>query len=210
MKNDINSLSDEALAAQFKFGRDVEAFNVLHNRYRGRILNYLRRGLGNYQRAEELTQEVFIKVYRSLPRIRRIDNIRAWIYAVAHNCLRMEYRKMKRQPIRVVSLNSLFVKNDGEEINIHDFIANHKRDPNRIFRQKNLEVKIQNALMRLSPELREVLILCVIQGESYLEAARTLNIPRGTVSTRLIRARNKFNQALGIKPGQSINEFVNE
>ncbi|MFH1037820.1 MAG: RNA polymerase sigma factor [PVC group bacterium] len=210
MERDRQTITDEALAAQFKFGRDMEAFNSLHKRYRVRILNYLCRCLGDYQRAEELTQEVFMKVYGGIPRLRSIENISRWIYKIAHNFSRMEYRKRKRRKLSMVSLDSLFVKNDGEEINVHDFIANHKRDPDRIFRQKHLEVKIQTALMQLSPELREILVLCVIQGASYLEAAETLNIARGTVSTRLIRARKKFNQALGIKPGQSASEVINE
>ncbi len=210
MQPDRQKITDEALAAQFKSGRDIGAFNALHERYRVRILNYLCRCLGDYQRAEELTQEVFIKVYRGIPRLRSIENISNWIYKIAHNFSRMEHRSRSRRKLKMVSLDSLFIGRNGERIDVHDFIANHKRDPNRIFRQKNLEVKIQTALMALSPELREVLVLCVIQGASYLEAARILNIARGTVSTRLIRARKKFNEALGLQPGQTAEGFLND
>ena len=196
--------SDETLVSRFKFDGDMEAFDLLHNRYRKSILNYLCRYVGNYQKAEELTQETFIRVYRHLPNFKPTGKVSGWIYAIATNLARMEFRRAGKHK-GTVSMNALFSK-DGEEIGMEDFIPNHRKRPDRIARAQEIERRIQEGIAALPEKFRQVFILCTIEGFSYREASRALEIGEGTVCSRLVRARKKFALALGLEPGKPISD----
>ena len=198
-----NIPSDETLVARFKFDRDMEAFDLLHDRYRQAVLNYLCRYVGDYQKAEELTQETFIRVYRHLPDFQQTGRVSGWIYAIATNLARMEFRREKKHQ-GTVSMNALFTR-DGEELELEDFIPNHRRRPDRIARAKEIAVRVQEGIEALPEKFREVFILCALEGFSYREAAGALKIGEGTVCSRLVRAKKKFAEALELAPGKPIS-----
>jgi len=194
--------SDNDLVTRFKADREMEAFNLLHQRYRQAILNYLCRYLGDYQKAEELTQETFIRVYKHLPDFKQTGKVSSWIFAIATNLGRMEFRRQGKYR-GTVSMNSIFSK-DGEIIDLENFIPNHRRRPDRIARAQEIERRIQEGLRALPEKFRQVFILCAIEGLSYRQVSGILKIGEGTVCSRLVRAKKKFARALGLAPGKSI------
>ncbi|MFH1038699.1 MAG: sigma-70 family RNA polymerase sigma factor [PVC group bacterium] len=196
MNQEALTVSDSVLVARFQFDGETEAFNILHRRYRTRILNYLYRYLRNYHRAEELTQETFIRVYRNLPGFKMTGKVSSWIYTIATNLARMEVRKKK---LGEVSSSGLFTK-EGEEINLLDSIPNHTKRPDRVAQAREIEMRVQKTIAAMPEKYREVFILCAIQGLSHEEAATTLHLRMGTAWSRLHRARKIFARELGINP----------
>ena len=196
-------LSDETLIAQIRCDGDRDAFNLLHQRYRPRVLNYLFRFLGNFERAEDLTQIVFIKVYGGIPKLVSLENIPGWIYRIAGNFARMEFRRRRRhRSEEALSLNSLLPGKDGKTIELADIIGSDFYRPDWIIQRRNLEAKVERAILRLAPALREVLILCIFQGLSYRKVAEILNIRSKTVGTRLFRARRSIGEYMNSTPDE--------
>lgn len=97
-------MSDEDLMAQFQAGT-VEAFDILVSRYKDPLANYLYRFLGDPKEVEDLLQETFMRVYRNRHSYRRIAKFSTWLYTIAGNLARSEYRKRKRR--RLYSLQSV-------------------------------------------------------------------------------------------------------
>lgn len=178
----LERLSDEELITKAQKG-DKKAFEMLHERYRNRILNYIYRLTGNYGVAEELTQETFFKIYCNLTNYKS-QNVGGWIYTIAHN-ITLNELKRKRHQITI----SLYepIAEDGQEI--IDTISSNLPSQAELFAQKEMEEKIQRALNNLPHKYREVVVLCAIQGLSYQEAAKILNCDSRTVGVRLFRAR---------------------
>jgi RNA polymerase sigma-70 factor (ECF subfamily) len=181
--NTYAGLSDEELLVRAK-AQDKEAFNRLHERYRDRILNYVYRFTGNYHRAEELTQETFMRVYNNIASV-EARNAAGWIYTIARNLALNELRRLKHAP--EVSLYEP-LSGDGEERMLIDSLPDTSSDE-KLLRQKELEMEVQRAINALPPKYREVLVLCGIQELSYEEAARALNCSVRNIGVRLHRAR---------------------
>lgn len=176
-------LSDQKLLERAKAG-EREAFNQLHQRYRGRILNYAYRMLGSYEIAEEITQETFMRVYSNLDSC-RIENVGGWVYTIARNLSLNELRRRKHEP--AISLNAPISDDDSREL--IDSIPDTSPSSQQEARRKELEGRIEKAIASLPPKYREVLILCGIQGLSYKEAADILKCSLQSVGVRLYRAR---------------------
>ncbi len=196
MKPDNNLVPDRELAAQFRDEGSRRAFDELHERYRDRVFNYLFRMAGQYQLAEDLTQEVFIAVYFKIGKLKHFDNVGGWIFKIAANIARMEFRKRKSSP---ECGGLIFTGEDGREIDITDLIPNNRHRPDRLAIQKALEASFQDALSELPLFLREVFVLCAIQGVGYGEAANILGIRPKTASSRLSRAKSRLIEALGLR-----------
>ncbi len=171
---------------------DREAFAHLLRRHQRTVLNFMYRMLGQRETAEDLTQEVFLKAYVSLPRFRKEAAFSTWLFRIAHNhCL-----------------NAL--KGRGREIPASS-LANDPSNPDRIasvpdptdaahgrLEQRELQAIIQEKLAELTPDHRTVVVLRDIQGLSYDEIAAALNIEGGTVRSRLHRARMELKEKLRI------------
>ena len=169
---------------------DGEAFAQLLRRHQRTVLNFMYRMVGEGGTAEDLTQEVFLKAYVSLPRFRKEAAFSTWLFRIAHNhCL-----------------NAL--KGRGREISG----SSHTQDPSNPDRfasvpdpsisaserleQREFQTVIQAKLNELTPEHRAVVVLRDIQGLSYDEIASTLDIEGGTVRSRLHRARMELKEKL--------------
>ena len=150
-------------------------FEFLHELHRDRILNYCCRFTGDFQLAEELTQETFLRLYRHMDKLS--GNVLPWLYRVASNLAKNAVRDRRRRPAASWS---------GD---IGAKVSDRSLGPHLLAEQRDLEARVSRLLERIPARYREVLLLCDLQDLSYDEAARVLGVSRTNVGVRLYRAR---------------------
>lgn len=163
-----------------------QAYESLVKKYQRPIYHLCRRMTGTHQSADDLAQETFIKAFFSLSHFKEGMSFFSWIRRIAVNNT-LNYLKIRRRE------EPLGDKNGTVPDNPH--ALNHESPPERLQRRQ-MESRFHAALRRLPPDQRSVFILKVIENLSYQEIAQTLNIPHGTVMSRLNRARRKLKQEL--------------
>src|SRR5690625_2093659 len=126
----LSQLSEEDLMSHFQAGT-VEAFDILVSRYKDPLTNYIYRFLGDMKECEDLLQETFLRVYRNRHSYRRIAKFSTWLYTIAGNLARSEYRKRKRR--RLYSLQSVNRDDEEYEVEIPDetFLPDKHTDRDR-------------------------------------------------------------------------------
>jgi RNA polymerase sigma-70 factor (ECF subfamily) len=189
---DISQIDDMALVQRSKQG-DLTAFEMLFARYQKRTYNLIYRMVGNEQDAVDLTQEVFVRVYNSINTVKSDSSFAAWIRTVAVNISRDFFRKRGRT-IKADSIDEKLNIN-GDEIDRD--IADWSYNPESMLEKKDLQDAVSKAISSLSQQHREVVILHHIEGLDVNEIARDLDIPVGTVKSRLARAREELKRKLG-------------
>ena len=176
--------SDESLMVRVMEG-DRAAFDSIYARFAPRIQAFVRRFVGRTDVAEDLTQEIFLKVYRNPKAFDPRARFTTWLFAVARNAC-IDYLRLKKLPTIPAGVPT---KEDGES-RIEP--ASKAAGPDDIALRRELGVHAERILQELSPKLREVLVLCGMQGLSYEEASEIIGCPIKTVSSRLSRARDQF------------------
>ncbi len=169
-------------------GGDESAFAELHRRYNKQILNYLNRMIDDRERAEDLVQDTFLRVYRH---IRRFDQRRAfssWIYSIANNLAKDELRRRARQPEWTAS--DLCDQSDGTAWPLE--VEDPTSRPDDLYRRRALKAQVQEALQQLPERYRSVLVLRELQGKTYREISEITGWPLGSVRSRLNRGRARF------------------
>lgn len=182
-------MSDEDLMEQFQAGT-VDAFNLLVERYSERLMRYLYGFLGDVRRCEDLLQETFLRVHRNRHSYQRIAKFSTWLYTIAGNLARSEYRKQKRR--RLYPLQS--VNRDNEEFEME--IPDESFSPDVHTEQIYQDAYIQQALREIPDTFREVVILRDVQQLTYEEIAEITGLPMGTVKSRINRGRAKLQTML--------------
>ena len=139
--------------------------------------------LGDRDEALDLSQDVFLRVFRTIHRFRGQSSLRTWIYRIAVNQARNRHRFWRRRHrADQVSLD--------EHVAAHgEFLSGGETTPDRVFAQKELARRLQNALDHLPFDQRTAIVLREIDGLSYEEIAFSLGVAIGTVKSRLTRAR---------------------
>jgi RNA polymerase sigma-70 factor (ECF subfamily) len=181
------NISDEQLIARFQLG-DVQAYDILVRRYKDQLLNFVFRFVGNRSDAEDIVQETFLRVYRNKHMYKEIAKFSTWVYTIAGNLAKTELRRRKRHKIFSVSN---FV-NDERDFDIPD----HDHSPEKKVDSSIQENIIQKAIEKLPIKFKEVIVLRDIQGFAYEEISQILNIPLGTVKSRVNRGRLKLQEDL--------------
>ena len=181
----LAEMTDEDLMNQFQMGT-VEAFDILVGRYHDPLTNYIYRFLGDAKECEDLLQETFLRVYRNRHSYRRIAKFSTWLYTIAGNLARSEYRKRKRR--RLYSLQS--VNRDDEEYEVE--IPDETFSPDKHAEATIQDRHIQEALAQIPEEFREVVVLRDVQQLAYEEIADITGLPMGTVKSRINRGRTKL------------------
>lgn len=185
--NNSQEPTDEELIARFQQG-DLHAFDLIVQRYKEQLLNFVYRFLGNQEQAEDILQETFLRVYRNRHAYRRVARFSTWIYTIAGNLARTELRKRNRR--RLFSISDMGVEDKDYEVS--DEVYNPEAHVDTILHEE----VIQREINRLSPKFREVIILRDIQELSYEEISKILRIPIGTVKSRVNRARLRLQARL--------------
>lgn len=181
----LSPMTDEDLMSQFQAGT-VEAFNILVDRYKDPLTNYIYRFLGDMKECEDLLQETFLRVYRNRHSYRRIARFSTWLYTIAGNLARSEYRKRKRR--RISSLQSINKNDEEYEMEVPDETFSPDKDTDSSIQ----DFYIQDALSKIPEEFREVVVLRDVQQLSYEEIAEITGLPMGTVKSRINRGRTKL------------------
>lgn len=180
-------VTDEVLIARFQRG-DLQAFDVLVQRYKDQLLNYVFRFVGNRVDAEDIVQETFLRVYKNKHYYKEIAKFSTWIYTIAGNLAKTELRRRKRRKIFSVSN---FV-NDERDFDIPDTDRNPENEVDGNLKYND----IQKAIDKLPPKFKEVILLRDVQGFAYEEISQILTIPLGTVKSRVNRGRLKLQEDL--------------
>jgi len=181
--------TDEELIGAFQRG-DARAFDALVGRYKDQLTNFAFRFLGDFDEADDVVQETFIRVYRKGGAYRPIARFSTWIYTIAANLAKTHLRRLKRR--------SLFSLNRGREGSDEgDYDIPDDRNPADRQAERSLEAAIiQKALDSIPAKYREVVVLSDIQDLSYEEICDITHLNIGTVKSRLNRGRGMLKRLL--------------
>ncbi len=149
----------------------------------GRVYRLAYRLTGNAHDAEDLTQEVFVRVFRSLSSYTP-GTFEGWLHRITTNLFLDGVRRKKR------------IRFDAIADDAHERMPGREPDPSRAYEDTHLDDDVQAALDALSPQFRAAVVLCDIEGLSYQEVAATLGIKLGTVRSRIHRGRSELRTAL--------------
>jgi len=188
LDKNLTELSDEELIAEYQQNDTLQAFEILVQRYKNPLTNFVYRFLGDYEACADVLQETMIKFYRNKDSYKSIAKFSTWIYTIAGNLARTEYQRRRRR--QIFSINSY-----GEEKENYE-IPDERYRPD-VMTDSGIKNKIiQNALLKVSTAYREAVILRDIQELSYEEIAEIMGIEVGTVKSRINRGRAQLQKLL--------------
>jgi RNA polymerase sigma-70 factor (ECF subfamily) len=180
----------EARLVQSCAAGDESAFAELVAEHQRMVVQLAVNLLGDGEEALDLSQEVFLRVFRTIARFRGQSSLRTWIYRIAVNQARNRRRFWRRRH-----------RSDQVSLDAHvamhgDSLSGGDAGPDRVLAQKELAERLKSALDRLPFEQRTVIVLREIDGLSYEEMAYSLGVAVGTIKSRLTRARQALRLAL--------------
>lgn len=163
---------------------EPDAFEMLVRRHQKTIFNLVYRMLGDYDDAAEVAQEVFLSAYRSVGQFRGAANFSTWLYRIALNHASSRRRSLATSKQRNVALSTT------------DPVDDRHPDPVNAVLQKEIQQRVQIALNSLAPADATIILLRDMQDVPYEEMAKMLELPVGTVKSRLHRARQTLKAKL--------------
>ncbi len=187
----LKEMDDSGVVAAYLEGNQ-RAFNELVTRYQRRLLNFVYRTIGDRERAEDLVQEVFIRVHRHLARFDQTKKFSTWIYTIASNLAKNELRNRSRSPLVLFQTIKKNWEADHRPLQFED---RHQR-PDDLFRKRHLRELVEWSVNQLPEHHRVVFVLREMEGKTYEEIAEITECNLGTVKSRLNRARNRFAQVI--------------
>ncbi len=183
--------ADERLMEAVQRG-DRESFSRLVSRHKVPILNFLYRYTLDRDLAEDLSQEVFLRVFRDSGSFNpKLGRVSTWIYAVARNLARDVARRRRFE----LKANSAFYERKGI-LHEKDLATGWPDNPAAALERKEMVKAVRVCLSRLPEKYRAVFVLCELQGLSYGETGSVVGCSEKTISSRLSRAREKFRKEL--------------
>jgi RNA polymerase sigma-70 factor (ECF subfamily) len=156
------------------------------------VYNIVYRVISDENEAADITQEVFVRVYKSINKLKAEEAFFTWLRTVAVNICR---DRIRRKPaVRVESLDER-VEFDGGELDRE--VADWSANPEKLYEKKDLQGVVQKALSTLSDDHRTVVILHHLEGMDVQQMSKLLGSPEGTIKSRLARARDELKRKLG-------------
>ena len=181
--------TDERLVRRFQEG-SADAFEVLVQRHGTRVYNLCFRILGDPEEAADASQDTFLAALRKLNTFRGDSAFTTWLHRVAVNACYDSLRRKRRRPL-------LQIVRDDDDDRPEPSLPSPDHADEVVF-----SVDVGRALMEVPEEFRVVLVLADVQDLPYDEIARVLEIPVGTVKSRVFRGRAALGRALGIARGE--------
>ena len=172
---------------------DFSAFEELVDRYKGRLVNVVNRMLNNVNEAEDLVQETFLRVWTHRQDYDFSYCLSTWIYTIALNLAKNELRNRGRRPTLPLAEETGIDPDDGPQ---GILLPDRGRGPDEEAALGELRRDLARAMDRLPPKYREVFVLREVEGFSYHEIAKLARLPKGTVKSRINRARIRFKEEL--------------
>lgn len=197
------SSSDEELLTRFRKG-EKEAFGVLLRRYERELYGYLHRYLGNSVLAEDVFQNTFLQLYLKSGQYEAGRPVRPWLYTIATNQAIDALRRNGRH--QAVSLERVREENvgQGETRALLDMLQSSEPGPLELLSAEERQQRVRASVDQLPDPYRQVVVLAYYQGMKYRDIAEVLEIPVGTVKSRLHAALVKLHDAWSRSP--SMNE----
>ena len=187
VREQLRAADDSAVVTAF-LGGEERAFSELVDRYQTRLLNFIYRTIGDRDRAEDLVQEVFIRVYRHLHRFDRSKKFSTWVYTIASNLAKNELRNRSRNPLVLFTTMQGGHEDQDRPLEFEDATSR----PDDMYRHRHLRELVEDTVSKLPEHHRQVFVLRELEGKSYEEIAEITDCNLGTVKSRLNRARSAF------------------
>ncbi|WP_145391878.1 RNA polymerase sigma factor [Stieleria neptunia] len=192
--NSGNHLADQILVRRMLKGDD-QAFGEFVSLYQDRLFTSMLAHTGSRHDAEEIVQEAFVKAFQHLPRFRHQSQLYTWVYRIARNTSVNRARSGRDE----VSLDA-----NGGESNLS---APESSQPHVSMERLERVTMMRRALEAIETRHRKILLLREFEERSYQEIAEIMQIPLGTVRSRLSRARSRLREELSSRPGQFVPYF---
>jgi len=180
---------DLALVKQAQKG-DIKAFELLVQRYQQRVGGVISKLIKDYHEIQDITQDVFIKVYKALPKFRGDSAFYTWIYRIAINTAK-NYLVAKGRRIQNSEIEPVDAENYSGGFEKQNFDT-----PDAEYERQEIEKVVHDSIADLPDDLKQAIILREVDGLSYEEIAEKMNCPIGTVRSRIFRARDAVDNAL--------------
>ncbi len=183
----IASQTDEELIAAFQ-QENAAAFDEIVRRYRDPLYNFVVRLLGDTLYSEDVVQETFVRVYRNKHRYHQVAKFSTWIYTIASNLAKTELRRRKVRNFFSISSKG----NEERDYDIQDMSVDVEREVDGKVRTELILREIE----KLPYHFREAVLLRDVQDLSYEEISEVLQVPLGTVKSRVNRGRTRLQKVL--------------
>ena len=167
-------------------GGDREAFNDLVVKYQKKVFSVAYRFVGDPEEANDLAQEIFTAAYQNLKSFRGDSKFSTWLFQIATNRGKNRFKYLKR---RGFFTNKGSSETDDEGDQSHRALPDQTANPEELLSGNQIRKAVIEAINELEPDHREIVILRDIEGLSYDEIARILDLPEGTTKSRMHRAR---------------------
>ena len=186
-------LNDREIISAIREG-DLSAFEHLVEKYETRVFHHCLRIVGDREESADLTQEVFLKVFRNIHKYEHGYAFYTWLYRITVNCCIDYFRNSKRK-IKKVPLSQVDNHSDSDSDRDHE-IPDERYGPELNLMKTELRDVLNQAVSKLSENLRSTIILKEIEGFSYAEIAEISECSIGTVKSRMHRAREELKDYL--------------
>ncbi len=172
---------------------DSSAFNLLVWRWEKPLYNFIYKYVGDATLAEDLVQDTFIRVLKSIGRYTHQGSFCTWLYRIAINLCK-DHLKRKRLPL--VSLHDYYTTDSGERVYVQDRISDEEARTDESLKVEEREELVRRLLASLPEEQRIVILLKEYQELTFREIAEVLNVPEGTVKSRLYHGLRAMRESL--------------
>jgi RNA polymerase sigma-70 factor (ECF subfamily) len=188
--DDVDRGAELELLTAVKAG-DATAYRGIVEKYQNRVYALVYGMVRNREDARDLTQDAFVKAYNNLETFRLESSFYTWLYRIAMNLAIDFIRKRQRQGTTSFDETIASREDGGGVSEIH-----HADDPRRTLERKRLYERIMDSLDKLPADQKQVILLRELEGLSYKEISDIMDIPEGTVMSRLFYARKKLQKLL--------------
>ncbi len=191
MTKKLTELTDEELIKEFQDNETLEAYEILVKRFKDPLTNFVFRFVGDRDSSTDIVQDTMIKFYLNKDSYKSFAKFSTWIYTIAGNLAKNELKRRKRR--KIFSLDNNIDDDESKKIQIED---KSFFEPDRLADSNIKSHIIQNALLRVKPVYREVVILRDIEEFTYEEIADITGLSIGTVKSRINRGRTQLQKLL--------------
>jgi RNA polymerase sigma-70 factor, ECF subfamily len=193
--------SDEEMLGRLATG-DLQAFNVVFERYHRQIYNFIKKQVAEHESVEDLTQEVFMRVFKSAANFDTTKKFSSWVYKIALNEIKRHWKRSGSR--QTFSLNAPFGDDEGESER-GDFLEDSRIAPDASTEQDLFSRDLKVLIDRLPEKQKTVVLLKVYQELTFEEIAEICECPLSTVLSRMRYAVSKLRRWLGVEEDGDIH-----
>ena len=192
-KKELDRKTDEDLMRECAKG-NIDAFNILFRRYRRPIFSYVYQLIGDYGDVESVTQEAFLRVFKYLDTYEYPKKFSTWFYTIVRNLCIDSLKKIKKERENVISDFIVYGRNTKSEF--LKLLPDDTLTPQKISQRNQKVQTVRDAIDELDPIYKEVITLFVLQKLPYSEISEILDVPSGTLRSRVHHGLKKLREIM--------------